>query len=75
MLARVFCWITAGGTQVTDDGVGDDAGVLQGEDDISCEEVATAIGKLKHRKAEMLKGGGGTGLSGALSHAIDVEKG
>ena len=50
------------------DGVSDVAGVLQKEDDISCKEVATAVGKLENRKApgvcgsnaEMLKGGGGT---------------
>ena len=50
---------------MTDDGVGD-VGVFQEEDDITCEEVTTAIGKLKNRKApgvyginaEMLKEGG-----------------
>ena len=50
------------------DGVSDVAGVLQEEDDVSCKEVATAVGKLKNGKApgvcgsnaEMLKGGGNT---------------
>ena len=52
---------------MVDDGVGNAAGVGQEEDDISCEEVATAIGKLKNSKtpgvcgisAKVLKGGGG----------------
>ena len=67
--------------QVVDDGVSKAAGVGQEEDDISCEEVATAIGKLKNKKApgvcgisaEILKGGGGIVV--ALSHTIDVENG
>ena len=68
---------------MADDGVSDVAGVLQEEDGNSCYEVATAIGKLNSRKApgvcgsnaEMLKGGGGTVVKGALSHTMDVEKG
>ena len=51
---------------MVDDGVGNAAGVGPEEDDISCEEVATAIRKLKNSKtpgvcgisAKMLKGGG-----------------
>ena len=61
-----FAELLQGGTQVADEVSGDDAGVLQEEEDISCNEVATAIGKLKNRNtpgvcginAEMLKGGG-----------------
>ena len=48
---KYFAELLQGDTQVTDDEVGDVAGVLQEEDDISCEEVATAIGRLKNWKA------------------------